>query len=132
MIERKVLVADDEETLRELIPRYLRRICSIKVDLAKNAAEAIARVRETNYDLITMDNNMHDMPHDENSGVYAIGEIRKFNSTVPIILLSGGLSNEAADAARKAGVTEIIQKPGYGALVQKATKYLVREAMQNG
>ncbi len=118
MNERRILVADDEEALREVIPRFLGRICPIMVDLAKNAAEAIELARGTNYDHIVLDNNMQDMPNDPNSGVYAIREIRKFNSTMPITLFSGGLSNEAREAAVAAGVSKIIAKPDYGALVQ--------------
>jgi CheY-like chemotaxis protein len=118
MIEKKVLVADDEDFNRDLIPRYLKDICPVKIDLAKNAAEAIESARGTNYDHIVLDNNMHDMPNDPNSGVYAIREIRKFNSTVAITLFSGGLSNEAREAAVAAGVSKIIAKPDYHALVQ--------------
>ncbi len=122
-MEKRILVADDVAVQRELITRFLERICSMKVDLASNSAEEIEMARGTNYDLVISDN---DCPK-PNSGIYVIQEIRKFNPTVPIILFSGGLSKEAEAAARAAGATEIVEKPDYNALVQKAGKHLQEE-----
>lgn len=77
----KILVVDDEMNIRELIKKYAN-FEGHEVDEASDGLEAIAKVKNNNYDIIIMDVMMPEL-----DGFTAVKEIRKIKQ-VPIVMLS--------------------------------------------
>lgn len=77
----KILVVDDEMNIRELIKKYAN-FEGHEVDEASDGLEAIAKVKNNNYDIIIMDVMMPEL-----DGFTAVKEIRKIKQT-PIVMLS--------------------------------------------
>lgn len=101
----KVLIADDNADARELIARVMS---SYEIDFALTADEEIVKAKQNQYFLILTDNNMEDGY--ENSGLYAIEQIRKFNKKVPIFFLTSALTDDLRNLAQKKGANEAMEK----------------------
>ena len=80
-----ILVADDEQAIRELVRAELTAF-GYRVVLATNGAEAVALFKQhaAEVKLFITDNSMPVM-----SGLQAIGELRQLRATLPVILTSG-------------------------------------------
>jgi len=75
----------------------------LDVDGVPNGEELVERVRTNKYNLVITDNNMGNGI----SGLEAIANIRQFNSTIPVFMLSG---DDVKTLALKAGATGYIDK----------------------
>ena len=71
-----------------------------------NGEDAIDNVRENEYDLILMDIHLPGI-----NGTEATAEIRKFNTTIPIIALTAISLNENREMLLSYGMNEVITKP---------------------
>ena len=77
----KILVADDEQKIREMIKKYAE-FEGYRTDEASDGMEAVEKARKNNYDVIIMDIMMPVL-----DGFSAVKEIRK-TKDVPVIMLS--------------------------------------------
>lgn len=77
-----------------------------KVDKAENGHVAIEKIKNNHYDLVLMDIQMPVM-----DGYTATQEIRKFNTTVPIIALTASISIDIQEKATEVGMNGFITKP---------------------
>ncbi len=80
MNAKKVLVADDEFSIRKLYERELRKE-GYEVIFATNGQEAVQKVRETHPDVIVMDIRMPGM-----DGIEAMSRILEENNELPVII----------------------------------------------
>jgi ActR/RegA family two-component response regulator len=102
----KVLIADDDfEYQRSLMQTIFR---NYEVDLASDADQEIEKARGKTYTLILTDNQMED--GHENSGLYAIEQIRKYDKETPIYLHSGELTDQIRTEALKLGANGVFKK----------------------
>lgn len=105
----QVLVVDDSSVMRRIIATALRKNTAIEVaGYAANGLQAIERVRELQPDVVTLDIEMPEL-----DGLSALREIRKYNTSVPIIMFST-LTHRGAQAtvmALTAGATDYVCKP---------------------
>jgi excisionase family DNA binding protein len=100
----RVLVVDDEESIRELLVKALE---DYDVDTAPDAATALDHIRERgHYDLLISDLNMPGM-----DGLSLIKEVRQLKSSVPVIIVTGYSSHESAIDAANLGVSAYLTKP---------------------
>ncbi|HCZ07316.1 MAG: hypothetical protein PWP37_1281 [Thermotogota bacterium] len=94
----KILVVEDEDNMRTLIKEELTD-AGHDVDEAPNAEEALKKLSENGYDLITVDIEMPGM-----NGLELAGKIREMRRDAKIVLLTAyshyksDLSSWAADA----------------------------------
>lgn len=105
----RVLVVDDSSVMRRIIATALGKHATLEVvGYAANGVQAIARVRELQPDVVTLD---IDMP--ELDGLSALREIRKASPRLPIIMFSTlthrGTSTSAVALA--AGANDYVCKP---------------------
>lgn len=98
----KIIIADDQEDVREPYARFIRKLYDTEVDEVSNGGDLVDRVRYGGYSLILTDNKMPVM-----DGLGAVREIRKFDPTTPIYMLS---SSQVDDLALELGVTGYIDK----------------------
>jgi len=84
----------------------LNNFFAISCDTAENGKIAVDKVKENNYDAILMDMRMP-----VKDGLEATKEIRRFNTTIPIICMSANVYKEDKIAAEESGMNDFIEKP---------------------
>ncbi|MDX1294873.1 MAG: chemotaxis-specific protein-glutamate methyltransferase CheB [Sulfurimonadaceae bacterium] len=104
---KRVLIADDSALVRKQLREMIETL-GFEVDTARNGREAVDKVLENSYDVVTMDINMPVM-----DGITAVKEIMDKKPT-PILMVSS-LTTESADITIEAlelGAVDYISKPG--------------------
>ena len=102
---QKVLVVDDDQVLRESLQKSLR-YSGFDVDIADNGKTALELVHRHKYDLVVMDVNMPVM-----DGLTALEEIKNFNSSIIVIILTAYSNINDAVKAVKNGAYNYLEKP---------------------
>jgi len=77
-----ILVVDDEEYIRKLLKIELEEN-GYQVILAEDGEEALAKVAENEFDLITLDIRMPKM-----DGLDFLGHLREMDKDLPVIILT--------------------------------------------
>ena len=101
----RVLVADDERNLRELIVRELARK-GLEVDGVADGAAALERLAETSYDVVVLDMKM---PKKE--GIEVLRELQAFPEAPQVIVMTGFQEVGTAVEAMKLGAYDYLTKP---------------------
>ncbi len=104
-----ILVIDDDEAIRMSLGLMLRR-AGYDVESAENPEEALALVRERQYDLILMDMNYGRRTTGE-EGIALLLKVKIFQPETPVILITAWGSIELAVEGMKAGAYDFITKP---------------------
>jgi DNA-binding response OmpR family regulator len=103
----KLLVVDDDDDLRDVIARRLKR-AGFVVETAENGEDALAKVQLSVYDLILLDHNMPGM-----TGLQVLRLIRETYSprALPIIMLTAQSDEATVVRAIALGANDYIRKP---------------------
>lgn len=80
----KVLIVDDDKMIRETLSQALR-LRNFFVNSLSDGTKVLKEIKENNYDIIVMDIVM---PNKE--GLETIQDVRKVNTEIPILAVSGG------------------------------------------
>src|SRR5687767_4603889 len=88
---KRVLVVDDEESIRELLSKTLALREEYEVDTASDASTALERMRQSQYDLLVADLKMPGM-----DGLTLIKQARNIKADLPIIIITGYSSESSA------------------------------------
>jgi two-component system alkaline phosphatase synthesis response regulator PhoP len=104
----KILIAEDERDIRELIAFSLQGLGGFNVVLASNGTEAVERATAEIPDLILMDVRMPRM-----TGYEACKKLKENDSTksIPVIFLSAKGQDQEIQQGLAAGAEEYILKP---------------------
>ena len=116
-----VLLADDEPVNREVAQSMLEHV-GLKVDLAVDGLQALARARAWDYDLILMDVQMPQM-----NGLDATRAIRALpgRDATPILAMTANTFVEDRQQCTAAGMNDFIAKPAdIAALFSTLLKWL--------
>jgi|SRR5271170_2230793 len=119
---KKILVADDRSSSRELIRTVLEG-CGYEVFEASDGREAVDLARETQPDLLILDLQMPRL-----DGMGALAELRadKDFFGVPILALTASAMRGDRERALSAGFTEYVTKPvNLGFLRQELARLLL-------
>ncbi len=100
----KVLIADDERKIREVLREYAE-FEGHECDEAADGMEAVLKAKSREYDIIIMDVMMPKL-----DGYYAVKEIRKVSS-VPIMMLSARVEEYDRLFGFEVGVDDYVTKP---------------------
>ncbi len=106
----RVLIAEDQEHVREALAMLLRGD-GYEVELCSSPQEAVSAARRQMPEITLLDMNYH---RDSTSGIEGLELIeclRKLESTLPIIALTGWGNVELAVRAMHAGANDFIEKP---------------------
>jgi excisionase family DNA binding protein len=101
----RVLVVDDEETIRELLLKTLA-LADYEVDLAPDGRTALERMRLIQYDLLITDLRMPGV-----DGLTVIREARRLKADIAVIIVTGYSSEASAIEAINLGVQGYLTKP---------------------
>lgn len=102
--EKKVLVIDDEDFIRELIKDFLD-LAEIQCQGAENAEQGLKWIAEETFDLILLDRNLGKFKAED-----LIAQIKHHQKNVPIVILTGD-QQSSRDYLEKTGANGIIFKP---------------------
>jgi len=100
-----ILVIDDEPNILTTVRRALE-IEGFHVEVAGNAALGLAKLAETDIDLILLDVMM---PGE--SGLEVLPKIRVASPETVVVMMSGNATIETAVQATKAGAHDFVEKP---------------------
>jgi two-component system response regulator PilR (NtrC family) len=117
----RILVVDDERSMRELLAIVLRRE-GYEVVLAENGRSAIAALERDSFDLLISDIKMPDM-----SGVDVLKAAKHRDPDVLGIMITAFASTETAVEAMRLGACDYLSKPFDVDLL----KMKVREKVEN-
>ena len=101
----RVLVVDDEESIRELLSKTLA-LADYEIDLAPDGRTALDRMRLIQYDLLITDLRMPGV-----DGLTVIREARRLKADLPVIIITGYSSEASAIEAINLGVQGYLTKP---------------------
>jgi len=101
----RVLVVDDEASIRELLGRTLA-LADYDVDLVADGRAAVDRLRIIPYDLLITDLKMPGV-----DGLTVIKEARRLKPDVSVIIITGFSSEASAIEAVNLGVSGYLTKP---------------------
>src|SRR2546429_3684145 len=118
----RVLVADDESRLRELLVRELGRKGN-EVEGVGDGEAALARLREDPHDVVVLDMKM---PKKE--GIEVLRELQDFPEHPQVIVMTGFQEVATAVEAMKLGAYDYLTKP----TKIEELEILVRKAAEKG
>ncbi len=101
----RVLVVDDELSLRELLTIFLRRE-GHEVDVAHNGLQALEILQQRPFDLVITDVRMPRM-----SGLDLLAELRERGIDVQVIVMTAYSTTETALEAMRRGAYDYVIKP---------------------
>jgi DNA-binding response OmpR family regulator len=101
----RILVCDDDPRVRDTIVETLVAE-SFEVDTAERAVDAIQRIMRTSYLALILDLKLPGL-----GGLDAISVVKRFDESLPIIVMTGHASYETEQAARAAGIFYYLVKP---------------------
>ncbi len=104
MAQSRVLVADDDDKIRELLELYLAKE-GFAVEQAADGAEAILKAQQLKPDLIVLDIMMPVL-----DGMEVCRQVRKF-SQVPVIMLTARTEDEDRIMGLELGADDYLAKP---------------------
>lgn len=101
----RILVADDEESMRWVLSKALRKK-GYAVDLAADGNQALRQVREQSYDLAIFDIKMPGM-----NGLDLLDKARELRPDLLVVVMTAEASMKNAVEAMKRGAYDYITKP---------------------
>ncbi|MGE0040747.1 MAG: response regulator [Vicinamibacterales bacterium] len=101
----RVLVADDEASIRELLSKTLA-LAEYDVDTAPDGRAAVERLRLGHYDLLIADLKMPGL-----DGLSLIREAKRLKADLPVIIITGYSTESSAIEAVNLGVAGYLTKP---------------------
>lgn len=126
LAEKSILIVEDNR-INQMVTKKILEKEGVHCEIAENGAEAITMVRAGEFDLVLMDINMP-----IKNGIDASQEIRKFNTTLPIIALTAVEVDEIRYRIFECGMNDIIVKPyDVAKFRQTIAKNLLAETIQN-
>jgi CheY-like chemotaxis protein len=105
---RKILIVDDDESVRLLLRRILESIPALEVTLAGGCEEALRLAAERRYDLILLDLLMPGI-----GGIEVLSRFRNLppNKATPVVIVSMMADPETKIVCQSLGVRDYVEKP---------------------
>jgi PAS domain S-box-containing protein len=105
--DARILLVDDDVALLEALPQaILLRMSDVQIDTSETATDALARIREVDYDAIVSDIKMPVM-----DGLALLEEIGKVRPGTPTLLITGHGEHDLAVQALRGGAYDFVAKP---------------------
>ncbi len=105
MLEKKVLVVDDDSLMKDFLQEALVR-SDYSVDLASTGEEALKKIKDKDYDIILSDIRMPNM-----SGMELLKATREYLPDAKVVMMTAYGTVENAVEAMKLGAFDYVMKP---------------------
>ena len=103
----EILIVDDNSDIRFILDELIRE-AGYKTRLAANFNQALSEIDKKLPDVAIMDVKLD---KGDNDGIQLLDHIKKKNTDIPVIMISGHANIEMAVNSLKSGAFEFIQKP---------------------
>ncbi len=117
---KRILVADDEESIRWVLSRALKKK-GFQVDLAEDGKQALSLLRSNGYDLAVLDIKMPGL-----QGLELLKQVQSEYPNTLVVIMTAESTMENAVAAMKNGAYDYLTKPfdldALDAIILKAQK----------
>ena len=101
----RILVADDEQVVRDLFERFLTRE-GYEVSAAFDGVDALDKIKKMPYDMLILDLRMPRM-----NGIELLDRVRERDKSIIIIAITGFAATKVAKTAISKGCFGCIAKP---------------------
>jgi response regulator RpfG family c-di-GMP phosphodiesterase len=118
----RILLVDDEENIREALREYLTAIDQHQVVTASNGEQALDRFAADEFDCAFLDLKMPGM-----SGVDLLTRLKEEDYTLPVVMMTGYPSLDAAISTMRQGASDFLIKPFNLNQVKLTLERVVRE-----
>ena len=118
----RVLVVDDQESVRGIIRNYVKRLGVENIDTADSGAAALKQLGQQPYNLVISDFNM-----ENGSGLDLLKAMRAHPvlKRTPVLMVTGNSDKETVSSVVSAGVNGYVVKPvSFDGLKQRVEKIL--------
>jgi CheY-like chemotaxis protein len=102
----RILVVDDEETIREMLYETLTEAAPYEVETAEDGRNALQKMRASRFDLVITDLRMPEM-----DGTRLLDISRHEFPDIPVVVITGYARLETAIDALRLGAANFITKP---------------------
>jgi len=109
-LAKKVLIVDDENTVRNLLKIFLTK-AGFELDFAEDGIQAIDKIKSFDPDVVVLDTNMP-----RKNGIQVCSEVKAVNASRPKIIFHTGSLEEYKAQAEAAGADATFAKTGMGGL----------------
>ena len=103
----EILIVDDNSDIRFILDELIKE-AGYKTRLAANFNQALTEIDKKLPDVAILDVKLD---KSDNDGIQLLNHIKKKNSDIPVIMISGHANIEMAINSLKSGAFEFIQKP---------------------
>ncbi len=103
----EILIVDDNSDIRFILDELIKE-AGYKTRLAANFSQALSEIDKKLPDVAIIDVKLD---KGDNDGIQLLDHIKKKNSDIPVIMISGHANIEMAVNSLKSGAFEFIQKP---------------------
>jgi DNA-binding response OmpR family regulator len=103
---KKILLVDDDSTLRQSLAEQLGRLEEFLTEEAETGEAALARAKEGQYDAVLLDVGLPDM-----DGREVCRLMRRSGFAAPVIMLTGADSDSDTVLGLEAGANDYVTKP---------------------
>ena len=117
----KILIIDDDETFTFFVKKNLTSQKDYEVSTTADPQNALRAIKEDNPDVLLLDIRMPKI-----DGLEIAKSIRKFNSSIKIIFITGFKSFELQKQASQYDISDYITKPASAAEIIK----VIEQALQ--
>jgi CheY-like chemotaxis protein len=121
---RKVLVVDDDPVVGKSFNRVLSKDKGYLVVTAQNAAEALERIREQEYDVVFTDIKMPGM-----DGVELTERVKASRPWTPVVIITGYGTTANETRAKAAGVSDFMRKPLSPEMIEDSAAHALLQPM---
>ncbi|MCK5093898.1 MAG: response regulator, partial [Spirochaetes bacterium] len=101
----RILIVDDEENILKLLSRFLADM-GYTTDTTVSGLWTVENVNAREYDLVLLDLRLPDM-----NGLEVLKEIKKQDSSISVLIMTGYGKVETAVTAMKLGADDYLLKP---------------------
>jgi CheY-like chemotaxis protein len=102
----RVLIVDDEKWVQDVFLDFCKLSDAFIVELADSGLEAIEKVKNKDFDLITLDLIMPEF-----SGLETLSELKKIKPHVPVMVITGNATDKIINQAGVLGACRVMYKP---------------------
>jgi len=117
-----ILLVDDEANIREALAEYLSSLNNHRLVTASSGPEALERFSPGKFDCAFLDLKMPGM-----NGVELLAKLKEQDQTLPVVIMTGFPSLDAAINTMRQGASDFLVKPFNLDQVQATLERVVRE-----
>ena len=105
ILNKKVLIVDDEEEIVAFMGRFLKRL-NIDSVSAISGEEALEKYTEDFFDCVFLDVHLGGI-----SGIEVLKRIKTVNPEAKVVIITGSISSDNQEKVLEYGATDYLQKP---------------------